>query len=471
MADSASLSRNRPPTLVVLATADGVCIPDVGDAEVRHSSVSAISIVFAQKAVHVVYKHQLTSQHFTTRHCPKVMLDFEKFNYSSRHLHCEMLNCILAFALRCSFFSQEKLTRDLTINNLCCHRYHNNTGAADNTSAISNKFLRVTNEGSPRLAICLHHDAVFNGEMRGEKQTKPGINHTQRDASAKYEFQACTLVPRGLEQHIDSARVYSWCMLTAVHSRCTQQEPVTTVQPREIVRPLTSEQQGTHHTRPVASPAELCSSGGSVLVVAVETSLRGNRGWDGESNLHYLAPTERRMRRASEQAHRRGVAVSVQSPGSQGEISCREHRVAWSPPEGAFRSTTAPAPPPPHDPTTCLHPSDLLAFTACEDHYTPFTVKSACLCRPYRTAPRLLPLNAQTTYVHLGEPDSIPDGVVPGFSHVIFVPDNAADRRIVSGDLPYPPPLHSGAAPYLPRFTLVRSQDLDVKSRPNLFTR
>ncbi|KAJ8879761.1 hypothetical protein PR048_020369, partial [Dryococelus australis] len=38
------------------------------------------------------------------------------------------------------------------------------------------------------------------------------------------------------------------------------------------------------------------------------------------------------------------------------------------------------------------------------------------------------------------------------------------------GDLPFPPPLRSGAAPYLPRFTLADSQDLDVKSHPDLFT-
>ncbi|KAJ8865829.1 hypothetical protein PR048_033351 [Dryococelus australis] len=37
-------------------------------------------------------------------------------------------------------------------------------------------------------------------------------------------------------------------------------------------------------------------------------------------------------------------------------------------------------------------------------------------------------------------------------------------------DLPFPPPLHSGAASYSPRFTLIGSQDNDVKSRPNLFT-
>ncbi|KAJ8882791.1 hypothetical protein PR048_014605 [Dryococelus australis] len=38
------------------------------------------------------------------------------------------------------------------------------------------------------------------------------------------------------------------------------------------------------------------------------------------------------------------------------------------------------------------------------------------------------------------------------------------------GDLQFPPPLHSGAAPYSPRFTLIGSQDHDVKSYPILFT-
>ncbi|KAJ8880440.1 hypothetical protein PR048_016909 [Dryococelus australis] len=38
------------------------------------------------------------------------------------------------------------------------------------------------------------------------------------------------------------------------------------------------------------------------------------------------------------------------------------------------------------------------------------------------------------------------------------------------GDLPFPPPLHSAVVTYSPRFTLTGLQDLDVKSRPNLFT-
>ncbi|KAJ8872583.1 hypothetical protein PR048_026189 [Dryococelus australis] len=38
------------------------------------------------------------------------------------------------------------------------------------------------------------------------------------------------------------------------------------------------------------------------------------------------------------------------------------------------------------------------------------------------------------------------------------------------GDLPFPPPFNSRAAPLSPRFTLIGSQDLDVKSHTNLFT-
>ncbi|KAJ8895871.1 hypothetical protein PR048_001211 [Dryococelus australis] len=37
------------------------------------------------------------------------------------------------------------------------------------------------------------------------------------------------------------------------------------------------------------------------------------------------------------------------------------------------------------------------------------------------------------------------------------------------GDLPFPPPPHSGVDPYSPPFTLIGSQDLDVKNQTNLF--
>ncbi|KAJ8873565.1 hypothetical protein PR048_024383 [Dryococelus australis] len=49
------------------------------------------------------------------------------------------------------------------------------------------------------------------------------------------------------------------------------------------------------------------------------------------------------------------------------------------------------------------------------------------------------------------------------------IPGRATPARLL-GDFPFPPPLHSRATTYSPRFTLIGSQDLDVKSRPNLFT-
>ncbi|KAJ8874161.1 hypothetical protein PR048_025003 [Dryococelus australis] len=43
--------------------------------------------------------------------------------------------------------------------------------------------------------------------------------------------------------------------------------------------------------------------------------------------------------------------------------------------------------------------------------------------------------------------------------------------RKFSRGSPIPPPFHSGAAPYSPRFTLFGSQDLEAKTYPNLFAR
>ncbi|KAJ8871884.1 hypothetical protein PR048_028224 [Dryococelus australis] len=60
---------------------------------------------------------------------------------------------------------------------------------------------------------------------------------------------------------------------------------------------------------------------------------------------------------------------------------------------------------------------------------------------------------------HLGEPGSIPGGVAPGVGFVTDVRES-----------PVSTPDHSGAAPYSPRLTLIGSQELDVKGRPNLFT-
>ncbi|KAJ8877221.1 hypothetical protein PR048_021675 [Dryococelus australis] len=64
-------------------------------------------------------------------------------------------------------------------------------------------------------------------------------------------------------------------------------------------------------------------------------------------------------------------------------------------------------------------------------------------------------LVARLLISYLGELGSIPCRVAPRFSHVQIEPDDAAD-------LPFPPPFHSGTAPYLPHFTLISSQDLNV---------
>ncbi|KAJ8880967.1 hypothetical protein PR048_017440 [Dryococelus australis] len=65
-----------------------------------------------------------------------------------------------------------------------------------------------------------------------------------------------------------------------------------------------------------------------------------------------------------------------------------------------------------------------------------------------------------------GEPGSIPGGFTPGISHVGNMPGDAAGHPAgFLGSLPLPPPLHSGAAPYSPRFNLIGSRDVDVKSQ------
>ncbi|KAJ8878864.1 hypothetical protein PR048_019453 [Dryococelus australis] len=68
------------------------------------------------------------------------------------------------------------------------------------------------------------------------------------------------------------------------------------------------------------------------------------------------------------------------------------------------------------------------------------------------------------------KPGSIPGGAVLEFSHVGIVPDDVGGRWVFLGTSHLPSPFHSGAAPSSPRFTLIGSQDLDVKSRSDIFT-
>ncbi|KAJ8865958.1 hypothetical protein PR048_033482 [Dryococelus australis] len=56
-------------------------------------------------------------------------------------------------------------------------------------------------------------------------------------------------------------------------------------------------------------------------------------------------------------------------------------------------------------------------------------------------------------------------------SRLGIAPDGCRWSAGFLGDLPFPPPSHSGAAPFSLYFTLIGSQDLDVKIHPNLSTR
>ncbi|KAJ8888757.1 hypothetical protein PR048_008249 [Dryococelus australis] len=63
-----------------------------------------------------------------------------------------------------------------------------------------------------------------------------------------------------------------------------------------------------------------------------------------------------------------------------------------------------------------------------------------------------------------------PRPVHSGFSQVGIVPVRSAGRRAFLGNSHLPPPLHSGTTAFSPHFTLVGSQDLDIKNRLNLPT-
>ncbi|KAJ8890224.1 hypothetical protein PR048_009732 [Dryococelus australis] len=132
----------------------------------------------------------------------------------------------------------------------------------------------------------------------------------------------------------------------------------------------------------------------------------------------------------------------------------------------AFSGSSTPLPPPcipamPHSRTLNLNHATSETENLPRRRYRganpqPFDYKSATLLLSYDGRPTRLPP---------GEPGSIPGGVRMCES----CPDDAAVRRVFLGDLPFPPPLHSGAAPYTPRFSLIGSQELDVHIYPNLF--
>ncbi|KAJ8866569.1 hypothetical protein PR048_032428 [Dryococelus australis] len=86
------------------------------------------------------------------------------------------------------------------------------------------------------------------------------------------------------------------------------------------------------------------------------------------------------------------------------------------------------------------------------------------------TEKKVFHLNTLLLASHQGELDLIPSQVTPRFSQMGIVPDDSVSQRVLSENSRFSPPFHSGAAPFSPHFTLVGSQDLVVKSRPNPLT-
>ncbi|KAJ8883502.1 hypothetical protein PR048_015346 [Dryococelus australis] len=101
----------------------------------------------------------------------------------------------------------------------------------------------------------------------------------------------------------------------------------------------------------------------------------------------------------------------------------------------------------------------LLPWCQCfKNVFTNKVVSAKAVTRSIITVVRLPATN-------LGEPGSIPGGAAPGLPHVGTMPDDAAGQcHFFSGISLSHPLLHSRAAPYAPRFTLISSQDLEVKA-------
>ncbi|KAJ8874245.1 hypothetical protein PR048_025088 [Dryococelus australis] len=108
--------------------------------------------------------------------------------------------------------------------------------------------------------------------------------------------------------------------------------------------------------------------------------------------------------------------------------------------------------------TSYLRPADARIAAKCKDHSEKF----------HRARQGRGGLVVRLIVSHVGEPGSIHDGVAPGFSCVGILPNNAANRRVFSGISRFPALSFRRCS--IPHFTLMGSQDLDAKSRSNLFT-
>ncbi|KAJ8880497.1 hypothetical protein PR048_016967 [Dryococelus australis] len=98
-----------------------------------------------------------------------------------------------------------------------------------------------------------------------------------------------------------------------------------------------------------------------------------------------------------------------------------------------------------------------------------------CSSRDYSPPIRANQVQFRTCLLGCGHQDVVTRTWSPGRDHQdIRMWETRRTMPLVGeflpGDLPFPSPFHSGAAPYSPLFTVIGSKNLDVKSRPDLFT-
>ncbi|KAJ8876822.1 hypothetical protein PR048_021269 [Dryococelus australis] len=310
------------------------------------------------------------------------------------------------------------------------------THLASPSSSLKTGMLRVAQISSPPLFFFFSR-ATIEVRMEQRRNERAGETGDSRENPVSMEQRLNEKAAEtgdlrenpptnGIIRH-DS---HIWCLLTAVHSRCAQQEPITTVQPRE------TEWFPTTHKRAARDP--LHTSCG-VSYRAVFSWLKCN------SKQRDTAQSQRQL--TLQQFTTRHCEVIIDAVICTGK---RHWRIIGKESAMAF----------------VWDPSQHSPGAISENHGKP---KSGWPDRQSNPDPPECESTVSLLASHQGDPGSISGRVTPGFSHVGIVPDDAVARRVFSGSPVSSAPSFRRCS-VLISLTLIGSQDLDVISRPNLFT-
>ncbi|KAJ8871386.1 hypothetical protein PR048_027703 [Dryococelus australis] len=284
----------------------------------------------------------------------------------------------------------------------------------------------------------------------------------------------------------------SWCLLTAVLSRCTRQEPVTTSQSGVIECIWTTHKRAAkgplptscHVTCPTSfqwrKHVHLVDSSPTDLRALWEAMVRSRTSMASDPFLCLVESIPRRINAVS-RARGRGVTC-YKIEGTAGEIRARRAAIRdgravcavrsgpgagrkWSQRRSLDRASAQRRH---RRPGVNAQGADIIpAYTLCRisgawlSAHSPARKSTGAQAAGNQDDPYGPPI-ARLLASHQGEQGSIPDEVTPPFSQMGTVPDDTTRWRVILGELQFSPPLHSEAAPHSARFTLVGSQDLDV---------